>query len=96
MDSSFFLINIGEHPESAIKRIVKEQLGSESKARLLEVQSYGDKHWDIVFVYEVSIDGIGHLHPDIETAAYFDVEKLPSEFRADHMEVLQSFENRRK
>lgn len=85
------LINIGEHPESAIKRIVKEQLGTEPKqARLLDIQSYGDKHWDLCFVYEVSIDGIGKISQEIDKAEYFEKSKLPAEFRTDHMELLQN------
>ena len=85
------IINFGEHPESAMKRIVREQLGVDStNVRLLDVLSYGDKHWDICFVYDVSIDSIGKLSQDIERAEYFDRGKLPPEFRSDHMEVLQS------
>jgi ADP-ribose pyrophosphatase YjhB (NUDIX family) len=84
------IINFGEHPESAIKRIIREGLGADSKnVRLLDVQSYGDKHWDICFVYDVSIDGVGKLSPDVERAEYFDRGKLPPEFRSDHVEVLQ-------
>jgi len=85
------IINFGEHPESAIKRIVKEQLGAEPKnVKLIDIQSYGDKHWDMCFVYEVSIDSVGKVSADIEKAEYFDVGKLPPEFRSDHAEVLQS------
>ncbi len=85
------IINFGEHPESAVKRIVKEQLGAEPKnVKLLDIQSYGDKHWDLCFVYEVSIDSVGKVSQDIEKAEYFDRGKLPSEFRSDHAEVLQS------
>ena len=84
------IINFGEDPESAVKRVVKEQLGADPKdVRLIAVQSYGDKHWDICFVYEVSIDGVGKLSQDVERTEYFDRGKLPPEFRSDHMEVLQ-------
>lgn len=87
------LIYFGEDPEAAMERIVKEQVGWEPKdVRLLQVQSYGDKHWDLCFVYGVSIDGIGKLHPDNEKAEYFDPDRLPPEFRSDHLEVLQNFE----
>src|SRR5438552_4631152 len=80
------IINFGENPESAMKRIVREQLGVDStNVRLLDVQSYGDKHWDICFVYDVSIDSIGKLSQDIERAEYFDRGKLPPEFRSDHV-----------
>jgi ADP-ribose pyrophosphatase YjhB (NUDIX family) len=85
------IINFGEHPESAIKRIVNEQLGAEPKnVRLLEVESFGDKHWDLCFIYEVSIDSVGKVSQDIEKAEYFDREKLPPEFRSDNAEVLES------
>jgi ADP-ribose pyrophosphatase YjhB (NUDIX family) len=89
------IINFGEPPEGAIKRIVKEQVGADAKeVRLLDVQSWGDKHWDICFVYGVSIGDVGKLSPDVEKAEYFDRRKLPPEFRSDHMEVLESFESR--
>ncbi len=85
------LINFGEHPEQAIKRIVKEQVGAEPKnVELIDVQSYGDKHWDLCFVYEVSIDGTGKLSADVEKVEYFEKGKLPPEFRADHNEILQN------
>jgi ADP-ribose pyrophosphatase YjhB (NUDIX family) len=85
------IINFGEDPESAVKRIVREQIGSEPKnVRLLDVQSYGDKHWDLCFVYEVSVGGLEKVSQDIEKAEYFDRGNLPPEFRADHIEVLQN------
>ncbi|MDA4112186.1 MAG: NUDIX domain-containing protein [Thaumarchaeota archaeon] len=91
------IINFGEHPEVAIMRIVREWVGVDSKkVRLLDVQSYGDKHWDLCFVYEVSIDEIGKLSQDIERAEYFDRGKLPPEFRSDNLEVLQNLENKMK
>jgi ADP-ribose pyrophosphatase YjhB (NUDIX family) len=85
------IINIGEHPESAVRRIIKEQVGAEPKnVKLLDIQSYGDKHWDLCFVYEVVIDSVGKVSQDIEKAEYFDRGKLPQELRSDHAEVLQS------
>jgi ADP-ribose pyrophosphatase YjhB (NUDIX family) len=85
------IINFGEHPESAVKRIVKEQIGAEPKnVKLLDIQSYGDKHWDLCFIYQVSIDGVGKVSEDIEKAEYFDRGKMPPEFRSDNAEVLQS------
>jgi ADP-ribose pyrophosphatase YjhB (NUDIX family) len=85
------IINYGEHPESAVKRIVREQLGTEPKnAKLIDIQSYGDKHWDLCFVYEVTVDSVGKVSQDIEKAEYFDRGKLPPEFRSDHREVLEN------
>ena len=58
--------------------------------KLLDIQSFGDKHWDLCFIYEVAIDGVGKVSQDIEKAEYFDRGKLPPEFRSDHAEVLQA------
>ena len=89
------IINYGEDPKSAVKRIVKEQLGTEPKGvRLLDVFSFGERHWDLCFVYEVSIDEVGSVSPDIEKAAYFDRSNLPSDFRTDHLEILQGLSSR--
>src|SRR5579864_4649492 len=50
------LINFGEDPGAAMERIIKEQLGVAPKSvKLIDVQSYGGKHWDICFIYEVTI-----------------------------------------
>lgn len=85
------IINVGEHPEEAVKRIVREQVGAEARStKLLDIQSYGDKHWDLCFVYEVSVDGTGKISPDIELVEYFEKGKMPPEFRTDHAEVLQT------
>ena len=87
------IINFGEDPELAIERIVKEQLGTPPKSvKLLDVQSYGGKHWDLCFVYEVTIDRVGKLADDIDKAGYFDRKKLPPEFRSDHLEVLNGLD----
>lgn len=87
------VINYGEDPEAAVKRVVREQVGAEPKnVKLVDVQSYGDKHWDLCFVYDVSIDGTGRLSPDIQKVEYFSRNKLPPEFRADHLEVLQAID----
>ncbi|MFI5419529.1 MAG: NUDIX hydrolase [Nitrososphaerales archaeon] len=89
------IINFGEDPKLAMGRIIREQIGaSPSTIKLLDVQSYGDKHWDLCFVYDVIIDKVGKLHQDVETAAYFNREKLPPEFRADNLEVLETLEKK--
>jgi ADP-ribose pyrophosphatase YjhB (NUDIX family) len=87
------IINFGEDPRLAMERIIKEQIGAfAGNVKLLDVLSFGDKHWDLCFVYDVSIDKVGQLSPDIETAAYFNRKKLPQEFRSDHLEVLDALE----
>ena len=87
------IIDYGENPEEAIKRIVEVQLGARPhNAKLVQVQSYGDKHWDLCFVYDVSLPGEkwGTLSQDVEKVEYFDLSNLPPEFRQDHREVLET------
>src|ERR1700747_2410053 len=46
----------GEDPAAGARRAVKEQVGAEAaRVRLLDVQSYGGKHWDICFLYHAEI-----------------------------------------
>jgi ADP-ribose pyrophosphatase YjhB (NUDIX family) len=54
----------GEHPDSCIRRIMRDQLGVEkfgaSRARVFSYASPsdwypGNYHWDIVFVYDVAL-----------------------------------------
>jgi len=89
------LIAFGEDPASGVRRTVLEQLGSTSTvAKLLDVQSYGDKHWDMCFLYKVEMPGPGKLGQDFERAEYFDLAKLPPELRDDHREVLELAKSR--
>jgi ADP-ribose pyrophosphatase YjhB (NUDIX family) len=85
------VINYREDPLAAVKRVVKEQLGTDAKeAELMDVESYDDKHWDICFVYKVEIPNIGTLSQDVEKADYFDLLDLPPELRDDHKEVIDT------
>ncbi len=87
------VINFGEDPQVAIERIIREQVGASPRnVKLIDVQSYGDKHWDLCFVYDAAIDAVGKLSSDIEVAGYFNRRKLPPEFRSDNLEVLEALE----
>jgi ADP-ribose pyrophosphatase YjhB (NUDIX family) len=90
------ILMFGEDPASGVRRVIKEQLGvAASAARLLDVQSYGDKHWDMCFVYDVETPGEGKLGEDFDKAEYFEVSQLPSELRDDHREVIDMAKSRR-
>jgi ADP-ribose pyrophosphatase YjhB (NUDIX family) len=83
------LINYGEDPGAAALRIIREQLGATATVlKLLDVQSYGDKHWDMCFIFNADIPGAMKLSGDFDKAEYFDLAKLPPELREDHKEVL--------
>jgi ADP-ribose pyrophosphatase YjhB (NUDIX family) len=89
------LLMFGEDPAAGVRRVVMEQLGSKATvASLLDVQSYGDKHWDMCFVYDVEMPGPGKLGQDFDKAEYFDVSKMPPELRDDHKEVIDTAKSR--
>ena len=49
-------LKYGEHPEDAVRRIVKEQLTAEAQAiEYRGVWSFADLHWDLCFVYNVKL-----------------------------------------
>jgi len=90
------VINYGEDPGAAALRIVLEQLGSTATTlKLLDVQSYGEKHWDLCFVFQAEIPGAEKLGADYDKADYFDLAKLPPELREGHREVLDMAKSRK-
>jgi ADP-ribose pyrophosphatase YjhB (NUDIX family) len=90
------VINYGEDPGAAALRIVREQLGATATAlKLLDIQSFGDKHWDLCFVFDVDISSVGKLGGDFDKADYFDLAKLPPELREGHREVLDMAKSRK-
>lgn len=90
------VINYGEDPGSAALRIVREQLGvAATSLKLLDVQSFGDKHWDMCFVFHADIPGAGKLGADFDKAEYFDLAKLPPELRDGHRDVLDMAKSRK-
>jgi len=83
------VILYGEDPAAGARRVVKEQLGAEAAGvRLVDVQSYGDKHWDICFLYRAEIPEVEKLGQDFDKAEYFELASLPAELRDDHKEVI--------
>jgi ADP-ribose pyrophosphatase YjhB (NUDIX family) len=90
------IINYGEDPGAAALRIVREQVGTTATAlNLLDVQSYGDKHWDMCFLFHADIPGVGKLGGDFDKAEYFDLTTLPAELREDHREVITMARSRK-
>ena len=90
------IINFGEDPGSAALKIVREQVGATATVlKLIDVQSYGDKHWDMCFVFNVDIPGAEKLGDEFDKAEYFDLARLPPELREDHKEVLDMAKSRK-
>ena len=90
------VINWGEDPGSAALRIIQEQLGVMPTAmKLLDVQSFGDKHWDMCFLFQVEAPSPMNLGPDFDKSEYFDLSKLPPELREGNKEVLEMARSRK-
>ena len=90
------VINYGEDPGHAALRIVREQLGGvPTGMKLLDVQSFGDKHWDLCFVFDMEIPSTGKLGDDFDKADYFDLARLPLELREGHREVIDFAKSRK-
>lgn len=90
------VINWGEDPGAAALRIIREQVGAMPTAlKLLDVQSFGDKHWDLCFLFSADIPGVGKLGGDFDKAEYFDLAKLPPELREGHKDVLDMAKSRK-
>src|SRR4029077_4955771 len=54
------LLLYGEDPAAGARRVVKEQLGAQATdVKLLDVMSFGDKDWDICFIYQTETPKIG-------------------------------------
>jgi ADP-ribose pyrophosphatase YjhB (NUDIX family) len=87
----------GEDPTVGAGRTLKEQLGATAtEIKLLGADSFGDKHWDICFVFNAQIPGIGQLGQDFDKAEYFDLAALPPELRDDHREVIEMAKTRKR
>jgi ADP-ribose pyrophosphatase YjhB (NUDIX family) len=83
------IIFYGEDPGAAALRIIREQLGAAATSlKLLDVQSYGVKHWDMCFLFHADIPGALKLSGEFDKADYFDLANLPPETREDHKEVV--------
>ncbi len=90
------LLLYGEDPAAGARRVVREQIGVDATdVKLLDVQSFGDKHWDICFVYQAETQKIGKLGQDFDKADYFEIAKLPAELRDDHREVVELTRSRK-
>jgi len=90
------IINFGEDPEAAMRRIVATMLGSDPNSlRLIDLQSYGDRHWDLCCVYDVRVKESSRLSGDVEKVQYFGLEALPQELLEGHREVIQGLRNKK-
>ena|ERR1051325_3121566 len=93
LQSGWFLpddsISEFEHPDKAVLRILKEQLGIENQnVKLDHIESFkgNDKSWHLVFHYKLQLDKEILIAPDenIEKFEWFDLNNLPVEKEIAH------------
>jgi ADP-ribose pyrophosphatase YjhB (NUDIX family) len=90
------IINFGENPSEAMGRITQATLGSDAKSlKLIDLQSYGDRHWDLCCVYDIQVSGRSEPSKDVEKVEYFEVDSLPAELLEDHREVIQGLRDKK-
>lgn len=90
------LLNYGEDPGQGALRFVKEQLGVAPTAlRLVDVQSYGDKHWDLCFLFTAEVPEVGAPGGEFDKAEYFGLDSLPPQLREGNKEVLDTAKGRK-
>jgi ADP-ribose pyrophosphatase YjhB (NUDIX family) len=89
------MLNYGEKPREAVKRILAEQFehsDSLQDLQFLGMQSYYGAHWDLVFLYGMLMKNgaqdLSAKDPYVDVA-FYSVNNLPrSEISEDHLEVL--------
>ena len=90
------VINYGEDPRQAALRMTGEQLGiPPTSLKLVDVQSYGDRHWDLCFMYSAEVPNVGAPGGDFDKAEYFDLDALPAQLSEGNREVLDMLRSRR-
>jgi ADP-ribose pyrophosphatase YjhB (NUDIX family) len=80
---------IGEHPNDAAKRIVREQLGLDlADVRLNHIESFGgdEDAWHLIFHYYAEFPTMPRTSPgvNVKEARWFPVRELPSNREIAH------------
>jgi ADP-ribose pyrophosphatase YjhB (NUDIX family) len=64
-------LKYGEHPEASVRRIVDEQLGTEVQSVTYRgLWSFAETHWDLCFVYDVTLKGEPRPISEAEATKY--------------------------
>ncbi len=79
-------LKYGEHPDDAVKRIVKEQLTAEPKSvKYRGVWGFTEGHWDMCFVYDVKLKNepkpLGEAEASNYPSDYFYSSQLFSDLK---------------
>jgi|SRR5579872_2967893 len=89
------IMDFGEKPRDVAKRVLTEQLMNVDylTPSYLSLQSYFGAHWDLVFIFESTLDEskpVPAPKEPFEGVAFHNLGSLPrKEIAEDHMEVLE-------
>jgi ADP-ribose pyrophosphatase YjhB (NUDIX family) len=80
------LLNHGEHPDDAARRILAEQVGIDSAVRLAHIESFGNGRWHLVFHYVADVASGVRVMPgkNVADADWFELERLPDAAEIAH------------
>ncbi len=74
----------GEHPEAAIRRALKMQVGLEPEyLTLAEVESVPGDHWRLLFHYRCDANRPPTIGEGVRVARFFQLEHLPQTAHGD-------------
>ncbi len=74
----------GEHPEAAIRRVLKMQVGLEPEyLALAEVESTPGDHWRLIFHYRCDANRPPTIGEGVRAARFFQLEHLPQTAHGD-------------
>src|SRR5919204_437759 len=76
-----------EHPDDAARRIVREQVGTESAdLRLAEIESFDGEAWHLVFHYVAGLEDPVEVRAqgNVAAAEWFPIDSLPDAAEIAH------------
>jgi ADP-ribose pyrophosphatase YjhB (NUDIX family) len=84
------IINVGEHPDDAARRVMQNQLGAMGEEpRLVQVQSHVGNHWDLCFIYQCGLPKSLNPPQIFTDRRFIEVSNLPTDAATDHVDVIQ-------
>jgi hypothetical protein len=92
------ILRYGENPRDGAKRALDQVLANTESfdmPKFLTLQSFLGAHWDIVFVYEISVKDAAQserlsAREPYTSASFYHIARLPrSEISDDHLDVIE-------
>jgi ADP-ribose pyrophosphatase YjhB (NUDIX family) len=77
---------VGEHPDAAAQRILREQVGFQSEPTLAEIESLANGAWHLIFHYRAAAAPMERARAGANVAAaeWFPLDALPPDAEQAH------------